>query len=117
MRQICYKLQFESVVDKLNSQPDLFTQDQSYYRQDKQTFNYWMFKIMQWVCTYLLMDPFEYCFMLHVLSKPEFDIIVIRDATQLQSALKFEYLIMYVGLHIKVTLNKWRNQNTLFLSG
>lgn len=68
MRQICSQLQYEYVITQLNRQPDLFSQDQAYYRQDKQSFNYWMVKIMQWVCTYLLMDPYEYCFLLHVLS-------------------------------------------------
>jgi hypothetical protein len=98
-------------MDKLNSQPDLFTYDQSFYNASVESFNQRMTDNMKWVCTNLLLDPFEYCTLIHVINQDKFDIINVRDMSRLGSHLKFEWLIMYIGLHLKIRMNgQWRTQ-------
>jgi len=64
-----------------------------------------MEELIKWVCTSLLMDPFEYVFWLHILSQDAFDIIVVRDTTQMGHELKYDMLMLYIGLHLKMHLN------------
>lgn len=59
---------------------------------------------IKWVCEHLLFDPFEFAFWLTVMSQDEFDILLLRQRPQLAD-LQFEYLMLYVGLHVKLSLN------------
>ena len=53
---------------------------------------------LKWVCTNLLFDGFEFVFWLNLIDKPAFDILNVRDITGLGTELKYEYLLLYLGL-------------------
>jgi hypothetical protein len=64
--------------------------------------------ILKWVCECLLLDPFEFCYFIHIINQDAFDIIRVRDMSMLGNYLKFDYFLLFIGLHIKVQLNEWR---------
>ena len=64
-----------------------------------------MVDILKWISRHLLLDPFELIFWLNIMDKESFDILGIRQYTGLGQRLKYEHLMLYVGLHLKVHLN------------
>ena len=68
--------------------------------------------IIQWVCKNLLFDEFEFVFWLNIIEKDQFDIINVRTNTGMGSQLKFEWLLIYIGLHLKSYLNYKNSPNS-----
>ena len=66
--------------------------------------------IVKWICKNLLFDTFELVFWLNIVDKDCFDILNVRQYTNLHSRLKYEYLLLYIGLHLKVHLNYQNTQ-------
>lgn len=64
-----------------------------------------MEEIVQWVCKNLLFDEFEFVFWLNIIEKDQFDIISVRTITGMGSHLKFEWLVLFIGLHLKSYMN------------
>ena len=77
------KLTFDSVKDKLNSQPDIFYHDAKYYKESRFIFKERMSDITKWICKNLLFDPFELVFWLTIIDKEAFDILAVRLYTGL----------------------------------
>lgn len=108
---ICEKLWAESIKDKLDAQPDIFCNDPRYFRESPNLCRERMEDIIQWVCKNLLFDEFEFVFWLNIIEKDQFDIINVRSNTAMGSQLKLEWLLLYIGLHLKSYLN-YKNSTT-----
>ena len=65
-----------------------------------------MTDLLKWVAQNLLFDFYEYVYWLSIIGNDLFDIIRVRDISRLD--IKYEYLMLYVGLHVKVRLNEWK---------
>lgn len=83
----CKKLSYEYITDKLDSQPDLFGHNQMLYRQSKSKFQTEMRVILEWMCQNLLFDSFEFVFWMTIIEQDNFDILIVREKTMLQSNL------------------------------
>ena len=57
-----------------------------------------------WVCENLLLDCFEYVYFLHILNQDVFDLLTVRDLTNIPN-FKYENLMIYIGLYLKINLN------------
>ena len=61
--------------------------------------------ILEWMCQNLLFDSFEFVFWMTIIEQDNFDILIVRDKTMLQSNLPLQLFYLYIGLHLKVYLN------------
>jgi hypothetical protein len=105
---VCKKLWYSSIVDKLDSQTDIFCYDQQYFRESREIYKERMQDIFQWVCQNVLLDAFELCYLFRVLDHDAFDILNVRSATNM--GIKLEYLILYVAIHLRIHLNNYQQK-------
>ena len=64
----------------------------------------------------MLFDFFEFVYWLSIIDTDQFDIIRVRDISKLGKSLKYEYLLLFIGLHVKVHLNVWKQPHAIVYS-
>ena len=74
---LCYKLTYDSIIDKLKSQPDIFGHTNKYL-VSKQGYAVNMKNEMFRICCDLLLDEYEIVYWLTIIESPDFDVITVR---------------------------------------
>lgn len=88
-------------MDRLKSESDIFCYHEDCYKTPEQ-FRYMMSHTFKTICCNLLFDPWEFAFWLHIVNLDELDILRMRQKTGLNDYLKYDHLLMYVGLNLKM---------------
>lgn len=102
------KLSFDSIQDKLRSQPDIFF-NKPPEKESRMQFKDRMTQIVKWLCIQLLFDPFELVYWLSIIDDEHFDILNMRQMTNIKD-LKYDFLMISIGLYLKSHLN-YRNSS------
>ena len=54
--------------------------------------------MLSWICKSLMLDSFEFVFLLFIADQKCFEIINLRRKYNLENVLKLDYLMLYLGL-------------------
>ena len=96
-------LNYAYIQDRLKVENDIFCYHEDCYKSPEE-FRQMMTHLLKTICCNLLFDPWEFAFWLHLVNLNDLEILRMRQKTGLKEYLKFDHLLMYIGLNLKMHL-------------